>query len=397
VTKKPAKTTTARAAITIEPCEDILFFHRPPPAEGADLILYAEDQIAHLLFSEETLDDVLYRFMETDNGMLIAIARKKKLEQKPLPPNKHSLRLPSAVVLWLRARGGIASDAKALLYLPEGDHAWLLCADALQIHYVYRVQLGDEREGELLAAIDSLAERSVSRTVWFYGTLSDTVRAELAARSITYAPLALSPAPATDRAVFAAWDFRLPSEQSGQELYLWKRRVMKSILYAGAGIACVWALLFGGNQLLYRAEDRATQRWGALRSSLKEITYLQKETRGLIAEIALCRTLADRRTNRAGVLQTAAQSRPADVILELLRIGERKKRFVKGASPIVAEETLLIEGVADDPRDITAWMDTLMKSGTFTSVNLLSMERKGASYRYQIECGLPERSGQKRR
>ena len=74
-----------------------------------------------------------------------------------------------------------------------------------------------------------------------------------------------------------------------------------------------------------------------------------------------------------------------------LRIGERKKRFVKGAPAVVAEETLLIEGFSGDPKGITAWMDALLKSGAFASINLLSMERKGASYRYQIECGLPVR------
>jgi Tfp pilus assembly protein PilN len=384
-------TIMARASFIIEPSEDIQFFHRPLPAEGADLILHVEDQIAELLSGEESLDDVLYRFMETDDGVLIAVARKKTLERKPVSLEKCVYRLPSAVVLWLKARDSLKQDERAFLYHTEGDHAWLIYADRLQIYRVYRIRTGQEHDGELVMAIDKLAEKSAPRSLYCSGELSGAVRTELACRSIECMPLTPAVAQAPDRTMAEAWDFRLPSEQSGQELRVWKLRMMKSILFAGAGIALAWLLLFCGNLFSERAEERAAQRWSLLRSSLKEITYLQRETRGLIAEITLCRTLADRRTDRARVLQKIAQSRPPEVMLDRLRIGERKKRFVKGASAVVAEETVLIEGFSADPKGITAWMDALLKSGAFTSVNLLSMERKEASYRYQIECGLPVR------
>jgi Tfp pilus assembly protein PilN len=315
----------------------------------------------------------------------------KTLEQKPVSLEKCTYRLPAAIVLWLKARDILKPDKKALLHGAEGDHAWLIYADSLQIHRVYRIRTGQEHDGELVMALDTLSERFAPGTLYYTGDLSEEVRANLADRSIKFLPLNLFVAFTPDPAIAAAWDFRLPSEQSGHELRAWKLRTMKSIVVAGAGIACAWLLLFCGNLLLERAEAQAVGRWGALRSSLKEITYLQRETRGLIAEITLCRTLADRRTNRARVLQEISQSRPPEVMLDLLRIGERKKRFVKGVSAVVAEETLLIEGFTGDPKGITAWMDALLKSGAFTTVNLLSMERKGASYRYQIECGLPVR------
>lgn len=381
----------ARASFNIEPSEDIQFFLRPSPAEGVDGILHVEDQIAELLSGEESLDDVLYRFMETDDGALIAVARKKTLEQKPLSLDKCTYRLPSAVVFWLASRDSLTGEEKAFLHFVEGDHAWLMVADSIQIHRVYRIRTGQEHDGELVMAIDRLAEKSVPHTLRFTGELSEAVRGELAGRSITCVPLTLAREHALDLAMAEAWDFRLPSERSGQELRAWKLRMMKSILFAGAGIGLAWILLFCGNLFFERAQERAAQRWGVLRSSLKEIAYLQRDTRGLIGEITLCRTLADRRTNRARVLQKLAQSRPPEVMLDFLRIGERKKLFVKGAPAVVAEETLLIEGFSDDPKGITAWMDALLKSGAFTSVNLLSMERKGASYRYQIECGLPVR------
>jgi Tfp pilus assembly protein PilN len=380
-----------RASFIIEPSEDIQFFHRPLPAEGVDLILHVEDQIAELLSGEESLDDVLYRFMETDDGVLIAVARKKTLEQKPVSVEKCTYRLPSAVVFWLKARDSLKPGERAVLHCTEGDHAWLMSADRLQIYRVYRIRTGQEHDGGLMMVIDKLAEKSLPRTLYSSGELSEAVRGECSGRSIECIPLTLAAAQAPDRAMAEAWDFRLPSERSGHELRAWKLRMMKSIVFAGAGIGLAWMLLFCGNLFLERAEDRAAQRWGMLRSSLKEIAYLQRETRGLIAEITLCRTLADRRTNRARVLQKIAQSRPPEVMLDLLRIGERKKRFVKGTVAVVAEETLLIEGFSGDPKGITAWMDALLKSGAFTSVNLLAMERKGASYRYQIECGLPVR------
>lgn len=192
-----------------------------------------------------------------------------------------------------------------------------------------------------------------------------------------------------DRSVAEAWDFRLPMEASAQELHLWKSRTVKSGIFAAAGIALLWLLLYGGNAALERVEERTAGKWTALRSSLREIGYLQKETRNLIAEINLCRALADQRTNRAAVLQTLATSRPREVLLETVRIGEKKKRFVKGKASATAGEQLRLEGLSRDPRGITSWMDALQKSGAFASVNLLTMERKGADYRYQIECDLP--------
>jgi hypothetical protein len=75
----------ARASFIIAPSEDIRFFHRPLPARGADLILHVEDQIAELLSGEESLDDVLYRFMETDDGVLIAVARKDARTETGFP------------------------------------------------------------------------------------------------------------------------------------------------------------------------------------------------------------------------------------------------------------------------------------------------------------------------
>jgi Tfp pilus assembly protein PilN len=381
----------ARASFTFEASSDIQFFHRPLPAEGADLILHVEDQIAQLLSGEETLDDMLYRFMETDDGVLIAAARKRTLEQKPVSLEKCTYRLPSAVVFWLKVRDGLKPDEKALIHAEEDDHTWLVCADRLQIHRVYRITAGPGHDGELLLAVEALAVKFIPRVIYSTGAFSEAVREELAGRSIACLPFKPAVAFMTDRTVAESWDFRLPAERSGHELRAWKLRMMKSIVFAGAGIGIAWGLLFCGNQLLDRAEERAAQRWSALRSSLKEINYLQRETRGLIAEITLCRTLADRRTNRAKVLQELARSRPPEVMLGMLRIGERKKRFVKGSAAVVAEETLLIEGVAGDPKGITAWMEALVKSGAFTAVNLLSMERKGAGYRYQIECGLPMR------
>ncbi|MBN1128445.1 MAG: hypothetical protein JXA71_05630 [Chitinispirillaceae bacterium] len=381
-----------RASPVIEPCEDIQFFHRPLPPEGTDLVLYIEEQIAGLLFNEESLDTIMYRFSVDDDGLLVAVARKSALEKKRPAGGTPSFRIPAPVALWLRARFSLNAEKRGLLHLRSAASAWLLYADAVQIYHVYRLNAPDDSPRELLLAIDRIRGKNagafIPQTLLTTEPLSGSLEGELRDRSMTASVIPLPDAVPFDRAVADQWDFRLPTERADQELWRWKRRAVMSGALSAAAILLLWLGLAGGNLLLEKAGERSMKRWAELRASIKEINFLQKETGDLIAEISLCRKLAEKRTNRALALEKIGASRPSEARLQNLRFSERRKKFEKGKAVMVAEGQVLLGGYADDPVVITAWMESLLKSGTFTAVNLLSMERKGDRYFFQIECGL---------
>ena len=379
-----------KSKIAMVPSDDILFFRRPLPPENTDLILYVEDQVAELLFAEEALSDVMYRFTEAGNGLLIAVARKKILQQQPLAATAASFRVPSAAAVWMRGRSSLPPDRKSLLFAQSPGRAWLLLADQRSLLNVVQLNKGPALERDLLQALDSLHdELTPSPAVMLCGEpVSEHLKKELRDRSIECAPLpAAAETPA--REVLDEWDFRLPEEAAAQQLQRQKLRVVQASALTAAGMAALWLVLAGCNKLLGHIEQRQMHAWQALRPSLKEITYLQKTTRDLMTEITLCRKLTEKRTRRASVLQAIAATRPPQVMLGKLLVGERKKRFDKTAGDAVSEDRVTILGSSEDSKGITAWMEQLLKNGTFLSVNLVSMEKEGGRYRFQIECELP--------
>jgi hypothetical protein len=109
-----------------------------------------------------------------------------------------------------------------------------------------------------------------------------------------------------------------------------------------------------------------------------------------MAEIKLCKKLAEKRTDRASLLTAVAATRPPTVLLVQLQISERRKRAgTKEKSALHPEELLILRGFCGDSRGITAWMERLLSSGAFSSVNLVSMEKKDGLYRFQVGCDLP--------
>ena len=377
-----------RTPFTTELFDDVLFFHRPLPPENADYILYIEEQIAELLFSEETLSDVVYRFGENPRELLIAVARKKTLTQNPLPSGRLCYRVPVAIDIWLKARHALKPDRPSFVHAVRGSDRYLLIADAKNLCRVFRLKNSAGSGTEMATIIDRAREKyfpeNAKAVLFSQEPLPEALKNE---RSVEVVPITYSQEAINDKSAAEQWDFRLDSEIESQELIYRKNRVVRAGAITAAGIAAVYLLLVGGAALADYMEQRSAKKWGALSSSLKEITYLQKETHDLITEITLCQKLSEKRTDRATVLQCVAATRPAEVFLDELRIGEiRKGRVDKSQTPTAAGDVLMLRGFSVDGKGMTGWMEQLMKSKLFSAVNLLSMEKKGAVYHFQIEC-----------
>jgi Tfp pilus assembly protein PilN len=100
----------------------------------------------------------------------------------------------------------------------------------------------------------------------------------------------------------------------------------------------------------------------------------------------LCKTLSEKRTKRALVLETLASTRPQELTLEQIRIGERRKRLEKDAGTTESEDAVFLKGYSDNGDRITEWMDLLVKSKAFSGVTMVSLEKKAGAYHFQIEC-----------
>ena len=370
--------------------DDVLFFHRPLPSETADLLLYIEDQIAELLFSEETLSDVLYRFSESGDEVLIALARVKTLERSALPPKSTCYRIPAAIDIWLRAKAVLKPGRLSLLFGRHGENAYLLCADALAVRRVYKFAAGETGDRDVVLAIDKVREKyppgEFPMSFLSRETVSDVLTRELRTRSIESVPMPSAAQLPSETALLEQWDFRLAAEADAQEQSRQKFRVLQAGLVSLAAVAAAWVLLFGAGAFLERLEERYAVRWQRLHGSLREIGYLQKQTGQCICEIMLCRKLSEKRTNLAFLLQQISATRPEQAKLEQLQIGERKKRFDKGSGSVASDEVIVLKGYCADGNRITEWMEQLQKNGAFASVNLSAMEKKAGAFHFMIEC-----------
>lgn len=389
----------ARARTNIEISEEILFINRPLPPENADLILYVEDQITELLLADETLSDTVYRFIENSDDILIAVARKKKLLEKPLRTGGICYRVPSAIDLWIKAKKNMQPEALSLVFGKYGGHAFLVCANALSIQRVFqfKADANTNLDRDLLLAVEKLQKqlahpnKDAPLNLFSRVKLPNPVLQILRRRSVEYVELTGEDNPQTpgDAALLEQWDFRLDNEVNDQALGREKQRVLFTGVIAIAAAFALWLLLAGTNSLLERSQERVTAKWVGLRSSLKEITFLQKQIRQSIAEIMLCKTLSEKRTKRAAVLEKIASSRPQELTLEQIRIGERRKRIGKSAGTVAGEDAIFLKGYSGNGDRITEWMDLLVKTGAFSGVTMTSLERKGNAYYFQIECTLP--------
>ncbi len=378
-----------RSPFIAELFDDVLFFNRPFPPEDSDFILYIEEQISELLFAEETLSDIVYRFTENPQELLIAVARKKTLAQKPLPAGRLCYRIPAAVDIYLKARHALKPETPSFVYAIQGNSRYLILADARNLCRVFRLKNSAGPGPEMAPIIDSVREKyfpeNAKAVLFSREPLPESLKAGLRERPVEVMPIEFPKQAAADATVAGQWDFRLQSEIDAQELNRWKNRVVRAGAITAAGIAIVYLLLFCCAGILDSMEQRSARKWAALSPSLKEITYLQKQTRDLINEIKLCRKLSERRTARAAVLETVAATRPAEVFLDELRIDARKPLREK------TDGMLTLKGFSVDDKGMTGWMEQLLKSKIFLSVNLVSMEKKGAVYRFQIECALSAR------
>jgi hypothetical protein len=380
----------ARARTTVETSDDILFINRPLPPENSDLFLYIEDQITELLLPDETLADTIYRFGETGGDIVIAVARKKAIAQKPLAARGNSVRcrIPSAIDLWAGVKGTLPADQPSLLSGTYGDHAYLVYADARQVRRVFQFRAREDHDRDLLLAVIKLQQlypqRGVTLKMHSREKLSEPVLTELRRRSISVADL---PGKGyIDAATIEQWDFRLDSEMHEQDLLRAKRRTLSAALISIAAVAALWLLLAGVRVLLERSEQRSLAKWQGIRGSLKEIAYLQKQIRLSITEIMLCKTLSEKRTGRAGILEKIAATRPSELKLEQITIGERRKRMEKGGTAVQGEDAVVLKGYSASGTLITEWMDLLLKSKAFSGVTMVSMDKKEGMYRFQIEC-----------
>jgi Tfp pilus assembly protein PilN len=385
----------ARCRYKAETSDDILFFHRRLPAGTADPILYIEDQIEELLFTEETLADVVYRYAESGDEVLIALAHAKTLERTPLPAGKNCYRIPAAIDLWLRAKATLEADRLSLLLGKHGENVYLLCADALRVHRVYTLADGGTLERDALLAIDKIREKypagGFPMTLFAQEPVSESLTNELRSRSVECRALSPAAQLPDEKAALDEWDFRLPAEVAAQEQNRLKIRLVKSGIATIGAVAAAWLLLFGAGAILDGVEKRSSARWQGLHGSLHEISYLQKRTGQCIVEIMLCRKLSEKRTNRAALLQKISSTRPEQVNLEQLQIGARKKRYEKGDATPASNDAVVLKGYGSDGGGITEWMAQLQKGDMFSSVNLLSMEKKDGAYRFTIECTLAAR------
>ena len=380
-----------RTPFTAELFDEVLFFHRPLPPEDADFIQYIEEQISELLFSDEKLSDVVYRFGENPSELLIAVARKKTLTKKPLPAGRLCYRIPVVIDIWLKARHVLKPEPPSFVYAVRGSDRYLLCADARNLYRVLRLKNSAGSGQEMTAFIGRVREKyfpeNAKAVLLSQEPFPEALKNGLSERSVEVVPVTFSHEAISDKAIFEQWDFRQDLEIESQEMIYRKNQVVRACAITAAGIATLWLLLAGGAALAGTMEERAMKKWGALSSSLKEITYLQKETHDLITEITMCRKLSEKRTERATVLQCVAATRPAEVFLDELRIGEvRKARADKNQPAPAAGDVLMLKGYSIDGKGMTGWMEQLMKSKLFSAVNLLSMEKKGAVYHFQIEC-----------
>lgn len=388
-----------RFTIQAEPSTDILCFNRPLPPETTDLFLYVEDQIGELLSAEEALSDTLYRFVENDSDILIAVARIQGLRRKPLPANALCYRIPAAIAIWLKARTLLKPETPSLVYAKCSGSSYVLWADARWVRRVYQINDEADAEREIMLSIENLRERYSlgDFPLKLYGaqTISETLAKELRGRSIHYEPVTLPATIPIDTTVFEQWDFRLGSEASSQELARRKLRTIQACTVTAACVTLLWLLLYSAGMMLGRVERRSIDTWRNLQGSLKEINYLQKHTRQCVSEITLCQKLSGKRTNRALVLEQIAATRPESLTLEKLQISERRKKLESGAkggpATLVAADAVSLKGCGKDPSRITEWMELLLKSAVFTSVNLVSLKNENNRYYFQIECGLPPR------
>lgn len=388
----------ARARTIIETSEEILFINRPLPPENVDLILYVEDQITELLLPDETLADTIYRFAENSDDIIIAVARNKTLMQKPLTSRAGTIcyRIPSAIDLWIKAKTHMQPDALSLVFGKYGDHAFLVCANSLSVQRVFhfKIEANSNLERDLLLAVEKLQkllphqDPEVPLKLFCLEPLSNPVLQVLRRRSIEYIERIGNNNPQIpgDKEFYEQWDFRLDSEIHEQSLGHERKRVLLVGIISIATAFALWLLLFGTNEIIANYEARTTVRWQELRSSLKEITYLQKQLRQSIGEIMLCKTLSEKRTRRAVILEKIAMTRPQELLLEQIRIGERRKRIDKSGAAAAGEDAVFLKGGCVNGARITEWMDLLVKTGVFSGVTMVSMERKNNSYHFQIEC-----------
>jgi Tfp pilus assembly protein PilN len=376
--------------VKIESTDDIVFLHRSRPSGTADLLLYIEDQIKELLFADESLDDILYRFAENDDELLIAVGRAKTTGKASPGGTVLDFRIPSAVDLWIRMKPALKAGRHSLILGKSGNNVFLLCADQKQLFRVYAVGAEPAADREILLAVDKIRERYPSSEfpMEFVAAepAGDTLKRALRERAIEcieHAPLTALP---FDKATFEHWDFRLPAEVGAFEKSRLKHRLAKSGVIAAAAVAACWLLLVAVSAILGIVERRYELRWQQLHGSLHDIGYLQRQTGQCIAEITLCRKLSEKRTNRARLLEQIATTRPPSAYLETLQIVGRKKQLDKGKTAVVANDIVILKGLCGDGRWITEWMERLQKGEIFASVNLISMEKKGGSYHFTIEC-----------
>jgi Tfp pilus assembly protein PilN len=375
---------------------DILFINRPYPPENIDIVLFIEDQITELLLADETLSDTVYRFSENNEDLLIAVARKKALGMAPMPVRGNvCYRIPSAIDLWTKARKTLRRqpETPAILFGIYGDRAYLVYANANSVLRVIQVNSGEDLDRDLLLGVEKI-QKFIDKNdgpLKFISIekLSETVLDDIRRHSIELDEIEGNKQ-ATDEPLetFVQWDFRLDNEINDQDLGKAKKKALITGLLSIAATTALWLLMFGTNILLEQSEERSTIRWRKLHGSLDEIAYLQKQIRQSISEITLCKTLSEKRTGRAVVLEKIAATRPAELKLEQIRIGELRKRIEKDGGSTATEDAVILKGFSENGNLITDWMDLLVKSRMFSGVTLVSMEKKGGVYRFQIECAI---------
>jgi len=372
--------------------DDVLFLHRGREPEGTDPSAYIETEISGLLGPEESLDNVLYRFRETTDGYLIAVARRHAIQDGKTDPLL-SYRIPLVVALWQRFQQ-LKSEAAplALLYVRDFDHHYILAGDSKGLCRVTKLKpthrLGYDVYSAVERAYQLRPDLRESKRLYCAGEIPDFTRDALAGRQVEIIPVSLPKRPKFDDALVNEWDFRLPKEIETQVRVREIVRVVRIAAFSVGAIAMLILGLLAAEQFFLWQGEKARTTWRGLAGSLREMNFLRTQNMNLMSELQLGARLTGIRTNQAAILQTLASSRPGEVKLDRLTFSLHRQTARPGSSASASAYRLVLHGSSKTATPISEWMAALSASPQFSGVKLVSVERRGDLHEFQMECDL---------
>lgn len=376
--------------------DDVLFLHRGREPEGTDPAAYIETEISGLLGAEESLENVLYRYCETADGYLIAVARRHAIQDRKTGPLL-SYRVPLAIALWQRfVQVKPETESLALLYVRDFDHHYILTGDTKGLCRVTKLKpthrLGYDVYSAVERAYQLRPDLRESKKLYCAGDIPDLTREALAGRQVEIVPVSLPKRPKFNDALVNEWDFRLPKEIETQIRVREIVRLARISLVSIGVVAAVVLSLVAAERFFLWQREKAGATWRGLAGSLREMNFLRTQNMNLISELQLSARLAGIRTSQSAVLQSLALSRPGEVKLDQLTFSRQRKAVPAGKPAPVPDYRLTLHGSSKSATPISEWMAALSASPQFSGVKLVSVERRGDLHEFQMECDLRQAS-----